>query len=104
MKNNRPQCKDIPDIPILIFLLDLPCFPGSKIKMGGTWFGSDFENSVTHAMPEWVCRRLALAKMGMLIRRGLVDGCACGCRGDFELTEYGRAFLEQSLTDQRVMR
>jgi len=33
-----------------------------------------------------VDRKLLLAKMSKLIRRGLVDGCACGCRGDFTLT------------------
>jgi hypothetical protein len=31
-------------------------------------------------MPE----KVVLAKAKRLIRRGLVDGCACGCRGDFE--------------------
>lgn len=30
-------------------------------------------------MPE----NLVLAKLRKLVRRGLVDGCACGCRGDF---------------------
>ena len=29
--------------------------------------------------------KVALAKMRSLIKRGLVDGCPCGCRGDFEL-------------------
>jgi hypothetical protein len=36
---------------------------------------------------------VALAKMRALIRRGLVDGCRCGCRGDFEITAAGRAVL-----------
>lgn len=25
------------------------------------------------------------AKMSAMIRKGLVEGCACGCRGDFQL-------------------
>lgn len=33
------------------------------------------------------------AKCRALIRRGLIDGCDCGCRGDFELTAAGRAVL-----------
>jgi hypothetical protein len=41
------QCKDIPKIPILKFL----------------------------------------------IKRGLVSGCTCGCRGDFEITQKGLDFL-----------
>src|SRR5690349_3703343 len=29
--------------------------------------------------------KIVLAKLRKLIRRGLITGCACGCRGDFEL-------------------
>jgi hypothetical protein len=76
------QCKDIPDEPILQFLAG----PYEEWPVPGwaTWFGDDFPNSVTHAMPG-APRKLALAKMASMIRRGLVDGCACGCRGDFRL-------------------
>lgn len=34
------------------------------------------------------------AKLRKLIRRGLLDGCYCGCRGDFQLTEAGHALIE----------
>ena len=83
------QCKDIPDIPILKF-----------IKSLGKHFAFLFENfdceqSVLRAMPKGVSYRLAIAKMRMLIRRGLIDGCTCGCRGDYELTEKGRKLLEE---------
>jgi len=37
--------------------------------------------------------RLVLAKMSKLIRAGLVSGCPCGCRGDFEITIKGRKVL-----------
>lgn len=33
------------------------------------------------AIPE----KVFLAKSRTLIRRGLIDGCACGCRGDFTI-------------------
>ncbi|ALY08732.1 hypothetical protein FDH65_gp47 [Arthrobacter phage Circum] len=36
------------------------------------------------------------AKLNRLIRKGLIDGCTCGCRGDFELTDAGREMLETS--------
>jgi hypothetical protein len=85
MKRGRMQCKDIPDAPVLAFLADLGA-PAS-------WFGNEFDSSVTHAMPAGTPEKLALAKMGMLMRRGLVDGCTCGCRGDFELTDKGRAVV-----------
>lgn len=30
-----------------------------------------------------VPRKVILAKARALIRRGVIDGCGCGCRGDF---------------------
>ena len=37
--------------------------------------------------------KLVLAKARSLIRRGLIDGCTDGCRGDFTATDSGRALL-----------
>jgi hypothetical protein len=99
------QCKDIPDLPVLDFIgrcergevahsfkdrgKTVTFFPNA------TWF--DYEprpgNSALHAMPPGTVAELALAKIRMLKRRGLVDGCVCGCRGDFELTDKGRALV-----------
>lgn len=75
------QCKDIPNAPILRFLADNPGWCN--------WFDAKFEKSVRRAMPEGTPGKLVIAKMRVLIRNGLVDGCPCGCRGDFELTEKG---------------
>ena len=36
---------------------------------------------------------LIRAKMKNLVKRGLVYGCTCGCRGDFELSPNGRLEL-----------
>lgn len=33
------------------------------------------------------------AKGRQLLKRGLLDGCGCGCRGDLELTDAGLALL-----------
>ena len=92
------QCKDIDDRPVLEFLRDLPRHDSDDLPWAqvGTWYWKDDykpENSVLNAMPAETPERLGLAKMRMLIRRGLVDGCCCGCRGDFELTDKGRLFL-----------
>lgn len=37
--------------------------------------------------------KVVLAKFRRVKGRGLVGGCDCGCRGDFELTPAGRALL-----------
>jgi hypothetical protein len=75
------QCKDIPDRPVLEFLAKRP----------GVWhnwyFGDD--KDVRIAMPDGVPEKLVLAKMRQMIRRGVVDGCPCGCRGDFVITDKG---------------
>ena len=83
------QCKDIPTIPILSFVAR---YGG----IGCNWFGiDDFENerSVRHAMPPGLPDNLVLAKMKQLIKNGYVDGCNCGCRGDYTLTAKGLAEL-----------
>lgn len=50
-----------------------------------------------NGVPEWSTRsetqealpqfppKVVLAKLRSMIKRGVIDGCACGCRGDFEL-------------------
>lgn len=81
------NCKDIPDEPILQFLAGP--FDNWPVAGKATWFGSDCPNSVTHAMPPGTPPKQALAKMASMIRRGLVEGCTCGCRGDFRLAERG---------------
>jgi len=78
------KCKDIPDLPILEFIQGL-----NKPAI----MSSGYENSVERSMPEWTPPKVQLAKMHMLSRRGLINGCTCGCRGDFELTEKGIQFL-----------
>lgn len=37
--------------------------------------------------------RVVLARLRAFLRRGLVTGCDCSCRGDFRLTEAGREAL-----------
>lgn len=91
------QCKDIPDEPILRFIIASPgwkhWYGKNELTLDGA--GDWYAKSVRNAMPEGVPDKLVLGKMRQLIRRGLVDGCDCGCRGDFELTEKGEQWLDQ---------
>lgn len=82
MKNGRPQCKDIPERPILELLAHNP-------DKWHTWGTGYYMVTVQDAMPEGTPPKLQLAKMRSLMRRGLVGGCGCGCRGDFAITESG---------------
>jgi hypothetical protein len=85
------QCKHIPELPVLLFLQSL----GGR---WANWFESEYENSVRIAMPAETPGKLALAKMRNLMRRGLVDGCPCGCRGDFRLTQKGHEYIAAQAT------
>lgn len=100
MKNGKLQCKDIPTKPILEFVRD-------HGGIGCVWFKvvpDGFTRSVRLAMPPDLPDNLILAKMSNMIRKGLLDGCPCGCRGDYELAEKGKmwllhAFLTEGLTE-----
>ena len=81
------QAKDVPEVPILWFI-------AAQNGKWTNWFDPDlFDNSVRRAMPVGTPEKVALAKMRALIKKGLVDGCGCGCRGDFRLTDKGSTFI-----------
>lgn len=75
------QAKHIPEAPILAWLA-----ARRPPRIWATWFAG-YDNSVQNAMPPGTPEKVALAKMRSLIKRKLVDGCPCGCRGDFRLPE-----------------
>lgn len=106
-RRGRMQRKDIDDRVILAGIVvtcelrtrvDPPrLYPGTRWECCSIW---DLE-AVLAGQPElvgrhdgerryWVPRRLLLAKLGHMERRGLIDGCTCGCRGDFRVLEKGR--------------
>lgn len=68
------QAKDIPDAALL------DAVAAVNTRRRGWAFLSDLEEAFP-AFPPKVVR----AKAAALIRRRLLKGCACGCRGDFEL-------------------
>lgn len=80
------QCKDICDVPILRLL--------TTVEVPATT-AEGYAHSILHGMPAGVPPKLVRAKMDSLIRRKLVNGCACGCRGDFTLTDAGRQALAE---------
>jgi hypothetical protein len=95
------QCKDIPDGPILDFLTRIPPYEdGTPRSWATSYWSEDFkpDSSVGNAMPAGTPQKLIIAKMRQMIRRGVVDGCTCGCRGDFEITDKGRAEITTATT------
>jgi hypothetical protein len=69
-------------LPILEFLHD------RKIRgLGWAVWYRGFENSIP--IPEGTPEKIIIKKMKQMIRKGLVAGCGCGCRGDYEISEDG---------------
>lgn len=50
--------------------------------------------TVQDAMPAGAPVKVQRAKMAQLIKRGLANGCTCGCRGDYEITAKGIEWLK----------
>jgi hypothetical protein len=86
------KCSDISDRAVLEFLA----------QHQGEWstHGHGYSMpTVQDAMPPGTPLKLQLAKMRQLHRRGFVGGCPCGCRGDWEITDKGLAFIGQPRTE-----
>jgi hypothetical protein len=90
------QAKHIDDVLMLqtIFGLSLGLlereYPDSGFDFGPEcWV---FTWDVEKHLPR-IPYKVLMAKLSKLVNRGLLEGCACGCRGDFYLTPAGRALL-----------
>lgn len=90
MGSKMLQCKDIPDAPILAVIAR------QQHKSGGVWLCAWYLEPYYSDFPD----KLFRAKMGSLIKRGLVQGCACGCRGDYELTKKGVVSLANTYDNE----
>ena len=90
------QCKDIPTIPILEFVKK-----HGGIGCNWNWPG---ERCVRNAMPDgWnLPDRLVIIKMRNLILKGYLDGCGCGCRGDYEITDKGEELLIKAREKEQI--
>ena len=75
MKNGRPQAKDVSDAAIL----------GALAAVRGRNGAPDWSalSDVQEHMAD-VPAKVVRAKLASMIRRKVITGCACGCRGDFE--------------------
>lgn len=102
MKNGRFQAKDIDDhlfLRIVSEQRDNPSPPSCMHSVreyferspwdGRHWVHLDTIEACLPIFPPDVIR----AKLKALIKRGLCTGCACGCRGDVELTPEGEDVL-----------
>lgn len=83
------QTKDIPTAEILFFLTMRAGETCTHFGTDATSDGTMPENSVARAMPPGTAPKLVLSKMKKLVKQNLVNGCGCGCRGDFMIAQAG---------------
>lgn len=76
------KASDIPD-ELLLETIDAVAQP----------WGLTMRWDVENAMPNYPWK-VILAKTSKLMKRGLIDGCDCGCRGDYKLTKKGIALIK----------
>jgi hypothetical protein len=98
------KAADIPDKLILEYLSDhqgcwsclfgISFYPSDREVDRSLPFDQQGEIIVAPETPE----KVMLAKMRSLYRRGLAGGCPCGCRGDWEITDKGLAFIGKART------
>jgi hypothetical protein len=94
---DRPDYRHARDIPDRLFLaaVDAATLDGAgwatRWHVGMVLGGLPLQPFVDEV--PGVPAKVVLAKARRLIRRGLLSGCDCGCRGDFELTAKGIAEL-----------
>jgi hypothetical protein len=102
MKKGRFQAKDIDDVFFLRCVDWCSMHPEPPNILHG---GKKPSHYPLDQLPHWVFmwnleammpmfpEEVILSKARRLEARGLIKGCTCGCRGDFELTEEGRATI-----------
>lgn len=95
-KKQIAQAKDIPNEHMIRLVKALAISPSvhqtRPLKFHykpGRWVMIWEICRVWNEIPELVIK----AKLRKLISQGYLDGCWCGCRGDFELTPKGEEFL-----------
>jgi hypothetical protein len=87
------QCKDIKEEPILEFVFNMPAvtiISGIRCPILGATL-----TQLSEVMGANLPFNLVRAKLKQLVKNGYLEGCTCGCRGDFTITRKGVESLFQ---------
>lgn len=83
------QVKDISDEAFLAAVATCSVRQAQEWGYKDAWCNRmDVEAELSRMLGVEVPWKIVLAKARKLIKRGLMDGCPCGCRGDFDLRGY----------------
>jgi hypothetical protein len=79
------QAKDVSDDAVLASVREARLQRARDHEVDVAWAAAsrwDVEAALPHIPP-----KVLRAKLRSLVKRGLIEGCACGCRGDFVVTQ-----------------
>lgn len=98
------QAKDIPDEVFIAAVATCSVRQAQEWGHADAWSNRmDVTAELSQVLGVEVPWKVTIAKAAKLIKRGLMDGCACGCRGDFDLRGFpGDPFAPAALTDGDV--
>ncbi len=86
------QAKHLDEVSILQFLAPLGVWATHWAPRD--WNAPDEHMPrVARAVPRETPEKVLRSKLGAMARRGLIDGCDCGCRGDWRILDAGRKVL-----------
>ena len=80
----KPKASDISDFAMYAALMETNTSPYRNSKMGGRYLGSSTIWDVQRLFPEFP-PKVVRAKLQSMDKRGITDGCYCGCRGDINI-------------------
>lgn len=96
------QAKHIQDMTLLEVVSDLMrASAASKFRPCDDEFLWTHTWDIQKRFPD-VPRKVIAAKLAALVKRKLLDGCTCGCRGDFVVTSHGRAFMAGTRASEQL--
>lgn len=100
MAETRVKASDLTDERFMDRMLDV-FENGNVFGSVGNWTTTwDLEEAFPSLPP-----KVIIAKAKRLIGRGLIEGCDCGCRGDFEFTAEGLDRMhERGISGKRLKR
>jgi len=86
-KKKIAQAKDIPDEVMIDLVSSLQNIQRAYVDGRGLQYFKTSSASRFDIQNLWpsVPEKVILAKLRRLINRDVIDGCACGCRGDFRV-------------------
>jgi hypothetical protein len=86
MKAARYQAKDVDEAAVIAAIQRLRTTPypySGVVPQDKRWVHFDELHDAFPDVPKKVFR----AKLAAMIRKDILDGCTCGCRGDFEIRD-----------------